>query len=375
MAWKKRILKGLLTVFLFVIALGTAGAQDVMPESEEVPPAEYYKARVLAVTDKGHQKIGPRMTIEKQKVKVEVTSGQFAGQILEIEHSKGTSPAFDIDVKPGDEVLLLAEIQDNQITQAYIDSYARDRHLIYLAITFLVVLVVLGKFKGFKAVITLIFTLLALVKVMLPLMLKGYNPLILAVLISAAVSTFSLVVIAGANRKTLSAIIGTTGGVLVAGILAYGFGTVARLNGFGGEETAMLMYIPQGTNFNFRGLLFAGIIISALGAVMDVGMSVASAMEEIKRANPAISALALMRSGMNVGRDVMGTMSNTLILVYIGEALPLLLLFMAYNTPLVRIVNLELIATEIVRALAGSIGLLLAIPISAVTGGYLLSRK
>lgn len=137
----------------------------------------------------------------------------------------------------------------------------------------------------------------------------------------------------------------------------------------------MLMFIPQQTGFDFRGLLFAGIIIGALGAVMDVSMSISSAMDEIKQVSPGLPRRALIQSGMNVGSDLMGTMSNTLILAYTSGSLPMLLLFFAYDTPLIKIVNLEFIATEIVRALAGSLGLIMAIPITAVAGGYILTGK
>jgi len=157
--------------------------------------------------------------------------------------------------------------------------------------------------------------------------------------------------------------------VLVAGGIAFFVGSLASLTGLGDEEAQMLMYIPQQVNFDFKGILFAGIIIGALGAVMDVGMSIASSMREVEAAKPEITTKDLIRSGMNVGRDIMGTMSNTLILAYTGGSLQLMLLFMAHDFSLTEVINWDMIASEVVRALAGSIGLIFTIPLTAMVAG------
>jgi len=163
---------------------------------------------------------------------------------------------------------------------------------------------------------------------------------------------------------------GTSFGVIIAGIIAFYVGNKASLSGLSAEEATMLMYIPQGIEFNFRQLLFAGIIMGSLGAAMDIGISIASSIEEIHKANPRLSRGRLFRSGMNVGKDVMGTMVNTLILAYTGTSIPMLLLFMAYETELSKVFNLDVIATEVVRSLSGSIGLILTIPITALFASY-----
>ncbi len=147
------------------------------------------------------------------------------------------------------------------------------------------------------------------------------------------------------------------------------------MTGMSTEEASMLLYIPQGIQFDFKALLFSGILLGALGAVMDVAMSIASSIEEVYKANKELSRGELFSAGMEVGKDVMGTMSNTLILAYTGSSIPLLLLFMAYDTPLVRMLNLDIIATEIVRSLAGSIGLILTIPLTAVVTVLLLKPE
>jgi uncharacterized membrane protein len=204
--------------------------------------------------------------------------------------------------------------------------------------------------------------------------LRGYNPVALTVLVAAVATMITIFIVAGFSYKSFAAILGTIGGLGVAGLAAMLAGKAAHLTGFGSEEAAMLLYIPQNVSLDIQGLLFAGIIIGALGAVMDVSMSVASAVEEVKKANPALGAADLFRSGLNVGRDVMGTMSNTLILAYTGSSVPLLLIFMAYRESLLKMINLDMIASEIVRALSGSLGMVLVVPLTAFIAGLLFGR-
>jgi len=343
----------------------------------EVPAAgpEYLRAKILEVGELVEEDLGYGMIVYTQEVKMAVTSGPRKGLTLTINHSNPDNVAFQIPVAVGRHVLVSAFFDGTEVAEAYIEDIVRDRYLLWLGLGFLGCLLLVGGRKGLRAGLTLGLTILGVLKVLLPGLLAGRSPIALSVLVAAGATTITLVAVSGFRAKTLAAIIGTTGGVVTAGVLARYVGTLAQLTGYSAEEAQMLLYIPQGIQFDFRGLLFAGMLIGALGAVMDVGMSVASAIDEIWRANPALSAQRLFRSGMNVGRDVMGTMSNTLVLAYTGGAIPLLLLFMAYDLPLARVLNLDLVATEVVRALTGSIGLVLAIPITAAAGGLLVSMQ
>jgi uncharacterized membrane protein len=182
---------------------------------------------------------------------------------------------------------------------------------------------------------------------------------------SIVITVLTLTIVSGFNRKSLSAILGTLSGVFIAGGIAYIIGTLSKLTGLNSEEAVMLIYIPGDIDLNLKGILFAGILIGTLGAVMDVSMSIASSMHEIKTIKSDISRKDLFKSGMNVGRDIMGTMSNTLILAYTGASIPILIIFTAYNISFVEIINLDIMATEIIRAVAGSIGIVLSIPLTA----------
>lgn len=335
--------------------------QEIAETNDNV---QFVKAKVLESRENGQNYL----------LTVEISSGLYKGHMLELPYIQ-VHPAYQIImIRPGDDVLVQVESENNQITNAYISDYGRDRYLFYLTAAFVLSLILIGGKKGAKSLVSLLISGLAIFFVMLPMVFQGYNPIISTILISTAISIVTLFLVGGINNKTIAAIIGTTGGVLAAGILAIFFGSAAQLTGFSDEEMQSLLFISGTASYDYRGILFSGMIIGALGAVMDVGMSIASAIEEIKIANPSQGPFSLIRAGMNVGRDTMGTMANTLILAYTGGAIPLMLIFMVYQTPLLRIINLDLISTEIVRALTGSIGLIIAVPITSLTAGLLFGR-
>lgn len=332
----------------------------------------YEKALVLEVFEEGNISDDNIDTV--QFVKLKVLTGEHKGQTFNVENIQSGHPVYDIPVKEGDKVLVFIELNDDGELEVNISDYVRNNYIYILTAGFIIALLVIGRSKGLKTIVTLIFTMLMIFKVLLPLMLRGYNPIILTIVISAIITVVTIVIISGLSKKSFAAIVGTVSGVLIAGFLAYIIGTKVKLTGLSSEEAVMLLFIPQNINFNFRDLLFSGILLGALGAVMDVSMSIASSTEEINRANSNLTMKELFVSGMNVGKDIMGTMSNTLILAYTGSTVPLMLLFMAYETSLLRIINLDVVATEIIRSLAGSIGLVLAIPITAVLSAMLIKK-
>ncbi|ABR49391.1 YibE/F family protein [Alkaliphilus metalliredigens QYMF] len=364
----KNIVRILLTILLLVTM---GGAFVFAAELDEEPIIERAKILEVEEVEEGYKEEVD--FFDSTIVKLEILSGDYKGQEFEILHSLSGNLAYDIDVSPGDRVLITIEELDGEVA-VYISEYARDTYIYIVLAIFVVLLLLLGGFKGLKTIITLILTIGLIMKVLLPGLLAGYSPILLSIGISIVVTIFTILVVGGNNKKSYAAIIGVLGGVFVAGLIAYFVGTKVRLTGLSSQEAMMLMYIPQGIEFDYSGLLFAGIIMGALGAVMDVGMTIASSMEEIRLANPNMTTQKLIVAGMNVGKDVMGTMANTLILAYTGSMIPLLLLFTAYEDPFTRIINLDLIATEVIRALAGSIGLILCIPLTALVAGLLREK-
>ncbi len=299
---------------------------------------------------------------EIQAVTLEVLSGEHKGEVVTVENYLGTNEVSDIRVVKGQRVILsLDDFGDGNIN-VYINSYERDIPLYALILIFLIAILCVGRFQGVKTIVTLSITILIVFFFTVPMILKAYNPILISVVSCIAITVITLFIIAGVNEKSFAAILSTALSVIISGLLAYLVGYFARLTGVEMTEGNMLMHIPQNIAFNFKELLFAGIIIGTLGAAMDMCMSVTSAMHEVKKHNPQISSKELYKSGLNVGKDVM---ANTLILAYTGSALPTLLVFAAYNTPMMDIMNLDIIATEIVRSIAGSTGVVLSVPITA----------
>jgi uncharacterized membrane protein len=304
--------------------------------------------------------------VNSQRLKVRITSGPYQGKEVIIVHDETDNPVFNIKVGYGDSVTLALTVDQGRLADVYITDLLRQNYLYLLGVIFVILLLAVGWQKGAKALCSLILTLILIWGVLLPGILKGYSPVLLTILITFVCATLTLLVVGGWTLKSLAAILGTLSGVVIAGTAAILFGKAAHLTGFGSEEAGMLLYLPQSLTLDVQGLLFAGIIIGALGASMDVSISIASAVEEIKRTDPSLAAARLFRSGMNVGRDIMGTMSNTLILAYTGSSIQLILIFMAFGESYQKIINLDMVASEVVRAFAGSIGLIAVIPLTAV---------
>jgi len=312
------------------------------------------------------------MVSHRELVQVEILEGQFKGHVAVIPNEITDNPAFNVSVKPGQEVIVSVVTEGGGKPEFNIADYHRAPTIYWLAGIFLVAFLAFGGRNGIKSLGGLVVSVLLISLVLLPLSLKGFNPLLTAVFICLASTASSMLLVAGLSKKALSAVLGTVGGVLIAGIAAQLVIVSAPLTGLSSEEAQILRgsVLVQQPPF-YSGLLAAGMLIGALGVIMDVGISVASAVSEVAKTDAKLGAADLYRSGMNVGRDIMGTMTNTLILAYTGSALPLLLL--ASQMPSTKLLNLDLVATEIASALSGSLGLVCTIPLTALAAAKLMA--
>jgi len=333
------------------------------------------KGEILEILEVNEETIN-NYTMIQETMLVKILSGPLKNQTFVTMNVLDPMMPYNIVVDEGDQVVLYLMVDEtDQLVEGYVTERARDNILMVLLVFFMGLLILIGGLKGIRALIALAITMFAIIKILLPAILKGYSPIWVSILIAIGVILLSIPLIAGWNKKAISAIVGTFSGVLIAALLAYVVSLMAGLTGLSMDEATMLSYIPQNIQFNFVGLLFATNILGALGAVMDVAVSISSSLWELKRVNPQMSAKDLVTSGMNIGRDIIGTMANTLILAYSGSSLYMLLLFMAYDMPLFEIINIDAMSTEIVRSLAGSIGLVMTIPITAVVAGFMFGRK
>nr|WP_312579468.1 YibE/F family protein [Sedimentibacter sp.] len=365
-------------IVLLIIILQLALAFPAFADAE-ISDMIDAKGKVLEVFD---EKSGNEMGYDEnslvqgvQKVKILITTGEYKGREVVVENYLQGNPIYDIKVKEGQKIVMTIDNSDPENVQFFISSYERDIYLYILIVAFLVLILVIGKIQGLKSIATLFITMAIVFMYTIPTILKGTNPIIASVLSCIVITMVTMITLSGFNQKAISAIIGTATGIIIAGLITYVISKATHLSGLDTNEATMLLYIPQGTAFNFNELLFAGIIIGTMGATMDISMSVASSMNEVLTHNPTVSIKSLMSSGLNVGRDVMGTMTNTLILAYTGSSMSILLVFFAYKTSIMGIMNLDIIATEVVRSISGSIGIILSVPCTALTVGVLENIK
>ncbi len=329
----------------------------------------YENAKVIEVVEDNLSPDGVR--VGYQMLKVQITSGEYKGEIVNATSAEGN--LFGAVCKKGDSVVVHMSVSGDSKN---VSVYSKDRIVAVAAFVgiFLLLICVIGGKNGVKSVIGLVFTFVAIFMIYIPLIYRGFSPFWAAVIITIITTIVTMYLISGIAVKTLCAILGTVIGVLLAGLSAWLFGRVADIDGYNVSNIETLAYVGQITNIQIGGLLFSGILIASLGAVMDVAMSVSSAISEIHDKAPQLGCLELFKSGMNVGRDMMGTMSNTLILAFVGSAVSELVINYAYNLPFRQIINSYNIGIEIMQGVSGSIGVILTVPAVAVVTAWMLTR-
>lgn len=335
---------------------------------------EYYKGVVTDIVyeDLESDEFLEDVEVGFQTIAVEITDGSLKGQEFEI--GNPVSRLYNIKVEEGTKVIVGVYDRSGE-TVATLFSYDRSNTIYLLAIIFSIIVIIIGGIKGVKSLLSLIFTLICCIFLMLPLLLRGVSPIIAGILMAVLSITVTLLLVSGINKKTLTAILGTVSGVVIAGITAYIFGDLSNLSGITMDDAESLMYIAEDTGLKIKGLMFTGILVASLGAVMDVAISISSSIFEMNSINSKITFKDLFKSSMNIGKDIIGTMTNTLILAFAGGSLSVLILIYSSSMPYNKLINLDILGTEIVQGLAGSIGIILAVPITALIGCYLCKME
>ena len=274
------------------------------------------------------------------------------------------------NVEPGDKIIIYKNQNGNVENVRYMFAeYHRIDFIAILWVAFLVLLLVLGRRNGLNTLVSLVFTVLSIFFVFIPAVLNGGNIYSWSISTCIYIILMTLLIISGFSKKSLAAMIGCSSGVLVAGIMA---NKICQLTGLTTEDSMYLLFLNNENPIDLRAIIFAAIILGAVGAIMDVSMSLSSSLAEMKEQVGNMTSAQITKSGMVVGRDIMGTMANTLILAYIGSSLSVTLLLAAYNssTPLL-LFNSEMIMVELLQAVAGSLGILLTIPLTSLVCGIL----
>jgi len=342
--------------------------------TDQIPINSYYAT--AKVTNVENQLIEEKVddithVSSEQYITLKILNSKLKDQEFTIINEITSNPV-DLELQKNDKIIVNIEEFTEQSNKIYIVGYYRLTGVISMVFLFFLLLIILAGKQGLKTIISLLISIILIFQILIPQILNGHNAIILTLIISLLVTILTLTLIAGINKKALIAILGTLTGLIIAIIISYVFAKLSYLNGLSTEEARTLFY--KFPNINPHGIFLSGIIIAALGAVMDVAMSIASSLQEIKDARPDIGLRKLFKSGIKVGRDIIGTMSNTLIFAYVGVSLPLLLLYQEYGDSFKIFVNLDFITDEIVRSIGGSIGLIAVIPMTSLFAAFLYSK-
>ncbi|CDB31123.1 MAG: YibE/F family protein [Oscillospiraceae bacterium] len=309
-----------------------------------------------------------------QSLLVAVTSGQYRGQTLLTSNAVG--PLYGEPAASGDHVTLLISTYADGSHNATVYEHDRSIAIGLILAAFLLVTVLVGGKTGAKSILGLAMTVAVLVLLLIPLLLKGWPTVWTVFLLCSYIAVVCFVILGGVNRKILCACLGTIAGMALATVFGLGAQALAHVNGLRISDVEPLLQLRQtGTPIGLRGLLVGGIIISSLGAVMDVAMSISSALSELKAVNPEMTLGELWKSGRNIGRDMVGTMTNTLILAFLGSGFTLMIYLYSLDLPWRELMSSSYLALEVVSGVSSAIGVILAVPVTTIIGALLLSRK
>ncbi len=369
------ITAAILCITLIVIVIANSLHYNKYTTGMTGATVNYEIGRVVTVTaeslqDSSYQK---GLMTGSQTVSVKILTGKHAGETVTAQNALSTYNS--IVAKAGKYLIVTVDQLDSGKFDVRVYNYFRAPFIYLMGLVFLIALFLVGGKKGLMSGFGLIYTFVCVLAVFLPLILRGYSPVLASIILVVMVTATSMIFINGAGEKSLCAILGTVGGVLLSGIILFIFGALIHISGFSTDEAEDLLVIGQTTGLQVKDLLFAGILIASLGAIMDTSITIVSAINEVYLNIPGIKPAALIKAGMNVGKDMIGTMANTLILAFTGTSLSLMILMYSYSVQYNQLLNMNKIAIEITQALAGSLGIILTVPLTAVITANVFVKK
>jgi len=357
------------SIFLTILTLLIA----FIPNSfNSTQPQKTYKAKVVSVDNTNLEQYGISK-VGSQSLKVELLNGEYKGQIVKgVNYLMGKmelDSVYENDMK----VLVKPYIVDNKINSVTLLGYYRIDIEIILMIIFGAFLICFAGWTGFKALISFCFSAVMIFKILLPLFLLGFNPIIISMIVVIILSFVIIFIIGDFSKKGFAAFLGTVSGVVVTCLLSIIFTDLLKISGAVKPFMETLLYSGY-SNINITDIFISGIFMAASGALMDISMDVATSIEEVYLHNNQVTQTQLILSGLRVGRTVIGTMTTTLLLAYSSSYMGLLLVFLAQGTSLIQILNLNYVSSEILNTVVGSFGLVLTAPLTAIIAGILYSR-
>lgn len=314
-----------------------------------------------------------KINLGKQVVVVEILEGKSAGKRVEIDNY--LTAAHNVEVAIGSKVIISADEPDGIDSYYTVYNFDRGLGMIIFTCVLLLVIIAIGRGKGVKAILGLAYTLYLVIFLLLPTVFSGYSPVLMSIICVALSTIVTLMLLNGASKKTYSAIVATVLGVVLSAGGFYLMSLVLKVNGFSVDEAESLVLINQATGLSIKDILFAGILISSLGAIMDVGMSIVSALSELFHYQPNLTQKQIFDSGIEIGKDMIGTMTNTLILAFTGSAFVSLLVLFSYNVDIKQLLSSNYIAIEFAQGIAGTLGIVLTVPIASFISAWALTNK
>ena len=364
---------------ILVVMIGAAVYLNT-PDQEEVETQAskmvFEKAKVTAVLSDDAQpdySNAEGRRVGSQELEIKILTGSHKDEIMTL--TNYMSALYNVDVEKGDRIIVRILTDEDGLYYASMFNYNRGMVMGIFILIFFVALIALGGKKGLGAMLGLLFTLLSIWYILIPCIMRGMPSILVTVLIISITAAGSLILLNGFSTKTLCAILGCVCGVVAAGVIAAVVGAISPMNGFNMSEAENLILYGADEGLKVSGLLVCGVLIAALGAVMDVSLGIASSIWELHCRNPQLEARELFHSGMHIGRDAMGTMANTLILAFAGSSLNMLILVQTYGIPFIQLVNTDYIFMEVLQSVSGSMGILLSVPIVALISAQLMTRK
>ncbi|MBE5825093.1 MAG: YibE/F family protein [Butyrivibrio sp.] len=336
---------------------------------------EYEKARVLAVTEDNSVIDEDTEGVLKgsMELKVKILTGRYKGDVCFV--TNYFSSLYNVVVDEGDTLCVRIDTTGENVYSCSVYNYNRVPLIIGLIIIFFLSLAIIGGFQGVKAFVGLIYTIICMFGILLPLTIKGVPAIPLTCVIILVTSAVCFYLIGGICKKTVAAALGCMSGVLIAALLGQIAANIGGITTFQMDEAEALLLLKSTSNLKMRGLFTSGILIAAMGAVMDITMSISSALEEVHIADPSKDVKGLIKSGLNIGRDAMGTMANTLVLAYVGSALNMCVLIYSYGVGWRQLLCTDFVAIEVIRAVAGSVGIICAVPCVSVIAAILYGKN
>ncbi len=354
-----------------VIAMNQLGFKDYNRYATD--SLHYDKGKVVEVVneDISYDK-ELKIYLGTQDLKVKMTEGDKKDEIIEV--TNYITKVHQVIAK--NKMSLIINVDSPKNTEPFYTVYNYDRSFPMIACVILLfaIIICIGGGKGLKSILGLVYSLFIIVGLLLPAVFSGYSPIALSILCAVLSTAVTLLLLNGQSNKTLAAIISTTVGVFFSLLFFTVMSAMIHIDGFSSSEAEGLVLIQEATGLQIKNVLFAGVLISSLGAIMDVGMSIVSALHEVYRHNTSLSAKELFKSGIEIGKDMIGTMTNTLILAFTGSAFITLLVFISYQVQFNQLLNSNFMSLEIAQGLCGTFGIVLTIPAASFIAALMLTK-